>query len=169
MADWHTVTQYTLRPVEREDRLMVEQVLVQMWGAIKVYAVTLGGLVDASVLPGWIAEQSGTVVGLLTYRMSGSTLDLVTINAYRSGAGIGTVLIEKLAAQAPALGAKRIRVAVTNDNTDALRFYQRRGFHLIGVRSDAMTKARRRHKPDIPELGHHGIPIRDELDLELPV
>jgi len=146
---------------------MVEQVLLQMWGAVKVY--TLGNLVDASVLPGWIAEQSGSVVGLLTYRMSGSSLDLVTINAYRSGAGIGTVLIEKLAAQAPALGAKRIRVATTNDNTDALRFYQRRGFHLTGVRADAMTKARRRHKPEIPEIGNHRIPIRDELDLELAV
>jgi ribosomal protein S18 acetylase RimI-like enzyme len=169
MADWHTVTQYTLRPVEGADRPLVEQVLIREWGSVQAYAVALGGLVDASRLSGWIAEQNGSLVGLLTYRMSGSTLDLVTINAYRPRGGIGTALIEKLAAQAPALGAKRIRVATTNDNTDALRFYQRRGFRLTAVRPDAMTKARRKHKPEIPEIGRHGIPIRDELVLELPV
>ncbi|HEV2781809.1 MAG TPA: GNAT family N-acetyltransferase [Actinophytocola sp.] len=148
---------------------MVIRLLVQDWGDVSVYAVALGGLVDASVLPGWIAEQDGQVAGLLTYRLSGSTLDIVTISAYRSGGGIGTALIEKLTAQAAALGAKRIRVATTNDNTDALRFYQRCGFHMTAVRPDAITKARRRHKPQIPEIGHHGIPIRDEIDLELPV
>ncbi len=104
-------------------------------------------------------------MGLLTYRMSGSSLDIVTINAYRSGAGIGTALIEKVASLAPALGAKRVRVATTNDNTDALRFYQRCGFRLTGVRPDSVTKARRRHKSQIPEIGHHGIPIRDEIEL----
>jgi ribosomal protein S18 acetylase RimI-like enzyme len=148
---------------------MVERLLVQDWGAVSVYAVALGGMVDASVLPGWIAEHGGQVVGLLIYRLSGATLDIVTINAYRSADGIGTALVEKLAAQASALGAKRIRVATTNDNTDALRFYQRCGFRLIALRADAMTKARRRHKPQIPDIGRHGIPIRDEIDLELSV
>jgi ribosomal protein S18 acetylase RimI-like enzyme len=164
-----TVTSLTLRPIERGDRPTVERLLVQDWGAVTVYAVALGGMVDASALPGWIAEQGGEVVGLLVYRLSGATLDIVTINAYRSGGGIGTALVDKLAGQASALGAKRIRVATTNDNTDALRFYQRCGFRLTAVRPDAMTKARRRHKPDIPEIGQHGIPIRDEIDLELPV
>jgi ribosomal protein S18 acetylase RimI-like enzyme len=163
------VTLYTLRPIEPRDKPVVEQLLVQYWGSVMAYAVAHGGLLDASRLPGWIAEQGSEVVGLLTYRHTGSTLDIVTINAYRPGGGIGTSLIERLAGQAPALGAKRIRVATTNDNTDALRFYQRRGFRLTGMRPDAMTKARRRHKPQIPEIGQHGIPIRDEIDLELPV
>jgi ribosomal protein S18 acetylase RimI-like enzyme len=163
------VTLYTLRPIEPADKPTVARLLAESWGSIMVYAVALGGLVDASNLPGWIVEQQRQVVGLLTYRISGATLDIVTINAFRVGAGVGTALVEKLAGQASALGARRIRVATTNDNTDALRFYQRRGFRLTGVRPDAMTKARRKHKPEMPEIGHHGIPIRDEVDLELDV
>lgn len=163
------MTLYTLRPIEPADKPGVARLLVEAWGSVMVYAVALGGLVDASLLPGWIVEQQRQVVGLLTYRISGATLDIVTINAFRAGAGVGTALVEKLAGQASALGARRIRAATTNDNTDALRFYQLRGFRLTGVRPDAMTKARRKHKPELPELGHHGIPIRDEVDLELDV
>jgi ribosomal protein S18 acetylase RimI-like enzyme len=164
-----SVTLYTLRPVEPRDRPVIERLLTEAWGSAVVYAVELGGLVDASALPGWLAEQERAVLGLLTYRVSGSSLDIVTVNAYRDGAGIGTALVEKITALAPALGAKRVRVATTNDNTDALRFYQRCGFRLTAVRPDAMTKARRRHKPQIPEIGHHGIPIRDEINLEFSV
>ncbi|MFL6142773.1 MAG: GNAT family N-acetyltransferase [Labedaea sp.] len=163
------MTLYTLRPIEPVDKPAVARLLVESWGSVMVYAVALGGLLDASTLPGWIVEQQRQVVGLLTYRINGATLDIVTINAFRTGAGVGTALVEKLAGQASALGARRIRVATTNDNTDALRFYQRRGFRLTGVRPDAMTKARRKHKPELPEIGHHGIPIRDEVDLELDV
>lgn len=161
------MTSYTLRRIAAEDKTVVERLLVASWGAVEVYAVALGGLVDASVLPGWIAEQDGEVAGLLTYRRADATLDIVTINAYRSG-GIGAALIDKLRAEAAALGATRIRVTTTNDNTRALRFYQRSGFHLTALRPGAVAEARR-HKPQIPELGHDGIPIRDEIDLELPL
>jgi hypothetical protein len=54
----------------------------------------------------------------------------------------------------------------TNDNLDALRFYQRRGLRLVGLAPDAVA-ASRRLKPGIPEIGAYGIPLRDELTLEL--
>jgi hypothetical protein len=54
----------------------------------------------------------------------------------------------------------------TNDNVDALRFYQRRGFRLRAVRPGAVDDARRTLKPEIPAVGEQGIPIRDEIELE---
>lgn len=48
----------------------------------------------------------------------------------------------------------------------ALRFYQRRGFRLMALRPDAVTRGRRL-KPEIALLGHDGIPIRDEIELEI--
>ena len=57
----------------------------------------------------------------------------------------------------------------TNDNTDALRFYQRRGFRIRAVRSGAVDDARRRLKPGIPAIGDHGIPLSDEIELERAV
>lgn len=53
----------------------------------------------------------------------------------------------------------------TNDNLEALRFYQRRGFVITGIRINAVEIARQM-KPTIPEKGDFGIPIRDEIDLE---
>ena len=47
-----------------------------------------------------------------------------------------------------------------------LRFAQKRGFALVAVHRNAIEESRRL-KPEIPLLGDDGIPIRDELELEL--
>lgn len=53
----------------------------------------------------------------------------------------------------------------TNDNTVALRFYQKRGFVLAAIHRNALEESRRL-KPSIPLVGIDGIPIRDETELE---
>jgi ribosomal protein S18 acetylase RimI-like enzyme len=63
----------------------------------------------------------------------------------------------------------RIWLVTTNDNVDALRFYQRRGFRLRALRPGAVDEARRLLKPRIPATGIYGIELRDELELELVV
>ena len=63
-------------------------------------------------------------------------------------------------------GAIGCLVDTTNDNVDALRFYQRRGYQIVAVRPGAVDEARRTLKPTIPEVGRSGIPMRDELTLE---
>lgn len=47
------------------------------------------------------------------------------------------------------------------------RFYQRRGFRLAALRPGAVSAARA-VKPEIPQAGEHGIPLRDEIDLVRP-
>ena len=59
----------------------------------------------------------------------------------------------------------RLWLITTNDNLRALRFYQRRGFRLAALHRDALETSRRL-KPSISEIGFHGIPLRDELELE---
>ncbi|MNV93512.1 hypothetical protein D3C71_1882140 [compost metagenome] len=54
----------------------------------------------------------------------------------------------------------------SNDNTRAIRFYQKRGLDLKAVHRDAITEARKL-KPSIPLIGMDGIPIRHELEFEL--
>jgi hypothetical protein len=56
-------------------------------------------------------------------------------------------------------------VVTTNDNVDALRFYQRRGFRLDALRPGAVDEARRARKSEIPAIGEHGIALRDEIEL----
>jgi len=64
-------------------------------------------------------------------------------------------------------GCRRVWLVTTNDNVDALAFYQRRGFRLAALHRAAVTEARETLKPEIPEVARNGIPIRDELELEL--
>jgi ribosomal protein S18 acetylase RimI-like enzyme len=64
-------------------------------------------------------------------------------------------------------GYKLVWLTTTNDNLDAIRFYQRRGFRLSAIRPGAVERARETLKPEIPDVGSYGIPMSDELDLEL--
>jgi ribosomal protein S18 acetylase RimI-like enzyme len=108
------------------------------------------------------------VVGLLTYDVRGGELEVVTVDALERGGGTGTLLVEAAVARARELGLRRVWLITTNDNLDALRFYQRRGFRLAALYPNAIEAARR-IKPAIPEVGAYGIPIRDELELEYPL
>ena len=54
----------------------------------------------------------------------------------------------------------------SNDNLDALRFYQRRGMRIVAVHRGAVDEARE-VRPSIPLVGEHGIEIHDELELEM--
>ena len=92
--------------------------------------------------------------------------ELVAINAFEKGRGIGTALIKAVVESLE--GFDLLRITTTNDNLDALRFYQRRGFRLAAIRPGAVDAARKL-KPSIPPLGDYGIPIRDEIDLVLRV
>ena len=68
---------------------------------------------------------------------------------------------------ATAAGCERLWLVTTNDNVDALRFNQRRGFRLVVLPPGAVDAARAELKPEISAVGEHEIPLRDELELEL--
>ena len=117
-------------------------------------------------LAGFVAEQDGQRVGLVTYQVSGDASEIVTLDSSRPGIGVGTALIEAVKEAARAAGCRRLWQVTTNDNLDALRIYQQRGFVLVAVHRNAVEAARRL-KPEIPRVGAHGIPLRDEIELEL--
>jgi ribosomal protein S18 acetylase RimI-like enzyme len=126
-----------------------------------------GELHDVLELPGLVAERDARPVGILTYRIDGDECELAVLLALERGQGTGVALVDALVDAAA--GCRRIWVVTTNDNVDALRFYQRRGFRLAALRPGAVDEARRTLKPQIGATGEHGIPIRDELELELPL
>jgi GNAT superfamily N-acetyltransferase len=156
----------TIRPVNDGDRSMLTWLVAELWGSeiVTVHGVSL----RPAEMPGFIAERSRQIVGLLTYQLLGDTLEIVTLNALDRHVGIGTLLIEAAADDARRLGCHDIRLTTTNDNVDALRFYQRRGFRLAELRPGAVDKSRQ-EKPEIPRVGDYGIPLRDEIDLTLRV
>ena len=151
------------RPLDDADRGWAAAKLRELWGDI---VVSRGRVHDASELPGFVAEEGGAPVGLLTYRVDGDDCEVVTIDAFPQGSGAGTALIEAAAGAARTAGCRRLWLITTNDNLRALRFYQRRGFRLAALHRGALDRSREL-KPSIPEVGLDGIPLRDELELEL--
>jgi ribosomal protein S18 acetylase RimI-like enzyme len=155
-----------IRPVDDGDRPMLSWLVAELWGS---EAVAVHGTVfQPAELAGFIAERSGRLTGLLTYHVADDVLEIVTLNAIERRAGIGTLLIEAAVGKARRCGGREIRLTTTNDNIDALRFYQRRGFRLAELRPGAVDRSRQ-EKPEIPTVGNYGIPLRDEIDLTLPV
>jgi GNAT superfamily N-acetyltransferase len=127
--------------------------------------VSRGRVHRPTELAGFVALLGGERVGLATYDMRGTQCELVTLDALLTWRGIGTTLLAAVEDQARAAGCTRLWLITTNDNVDALRFYQRRGFRLAALHANAIEESRRL-KPSIPAVGHFGIPITDEIELE---
>jgi ribosomal protein S18 acetylase RimI-like enzyme len=125
----------------------------------------LGELVDGREHPSLLVEDDRRIVGVLTYVIDGDRCEVLTLHAAEPRSGVGTALLEEVERVATAAGCRRLWLITTNDNVDALRFYQRRGFHLAELHPGAVNRSRETLKPGIPEVGEHGIPISDELEL----
>lgn len=154
-----------VRPLAEEDRPWALEVILESWRSPRV--ARRGEVVDASSLPGFVALVDGVRRGLATYAVRGEACEVATLDSLAPGRGVGAALLDAVAAAARAAGCRRLWLITTNDNVHALRFYQRRGWDLVALHRGAVDDARRRLKPEIPEVGLDGIPIRHELELEL--
>lgn len=155
--------EFTVRELTPEDKPFVQGVLRRYWASL--IQVSKGRRHQADELPGFAAMRDGEAVGLLTYHVDGDQCEIVTHNSLAGHGGIGSCLMAAVRAKARELGCKRLWLVTTNDNTPALRFYQRRDFDLVAVHREAIKQARKL-KPEIPDVGMDGIPIRHELELE---
>jgi GNAT superfamily N-acetyltransferase len=111
-------------------------------------------------------EQDGRLLGVLTYVVDRDQCEVLTLHAVQQWRGVGTALLQLVEQLAAAQGCRRLWLITTNDNVDALRFYQRRGFRLAALHRGAVDDCRARLKPEIPTVGDYGIPLRDELELD---
>ena len=152
-----------LSSLEPEDREWAAALLKERWDGPLVER--LGELVDASLLPGFVARQGAERAGLLTYEENEGGLEVVTLDSLSEGRGIGSALMLVAEHRARELGQRRAFLLTSNDNLKALGFCQRRGYRLVAVHRDAMVRARAL-KPGIPMVGLEGIPLWDEIELE---
>ena len=154
-----------VRAAEAADREWLEAFLAEH-NSLRV--ARRGELVNSLDHPMLIAEtDAGQPAGLLTYIERDGECEVLTLHAVRQRAGVGSALIASIRDLAASHGCRRLWVVTTNDNVDALRFYQRRGFRLAALRPGAVDESRRSLKAEIPAIGDHGIPLRDELELEI--
>jgi ribosomal protein S18 acetylase RimI-like enzyme len=154
------------RPLAPDERPWLAEQLTRRWGSTQI--VSRGHVQDASKLPALVCERAGEIVGVATLAIRDRQCELVTIDAFSERAGVGTALLTAVIEEARRSDCERLWLITTNDNVDAVRFYQRRGFRLSALHRGAVDAAREL-KPEIPLLGEHGIPLHDELELEMPL
>jgi GNAT superfamily N-acetyltransferase len=155
-----------VRPATPDDLLWVRAFLAET-GSTRV--ARRGELVAPLVHPMLLALDDDVPSGLLTYILDGGSCEVLTIHAVRPGHGAGTALLAAVRDTARIAGCVTLWLVTTNDNVDALRFYQRRGFRIRAIRPGAVDDSRARLKPEIPSIGAYGIPLRDEIELEAAV
>jgi len=154
----------TILPINADDHEWVSQFIFEQWGSNKV--VSRGVIHYPQDLPGFVALYESEKVGLVTYNITGASCEIVTIDSIRPSSGVGSALIEAVKDIAIKSGCKRLWLITTNDNMNALRFYQKRGFVLVAVHRNALEVSRKL-KPEISMIGNDGIPLRDEIELEM--
>lgn len=146
------------------DRERITWLAHTFWGETEVLCFDR----DYEVLdaPAFLAEVRGETVGLLAYLPEPAegclTIILLNVLPEAQGAGLGRQLLGAALAEARRLGLRWVRVETTNDDLPALYLYQRMGFHLTEIVPGLLVAHHGGEEP-----GFAGIPVRDEIRLEL--
>ena len=157
---------YEIRPVDGVIRAKIQPILDETWGS--QFLAINGRLWDSRTLPGFAAVSGDDILGYLLYEFHDSECEIMVLESVARNIGIATALIEQVKQTAKSNGLSKVIVQISNDNTNAFRFYQRRGFFIREVRLCAMDAARRL-KPSIPFIGEDAIPLRDEIEFVIEV
>jgi N-acetylglutamate synthase-like GNAT family acetyltransferase len=151
----------SLRRLTADDLPGLRRFWIEHWHGEEIIAhgqVIRPEQVEGFVFGGWS--------GLITFCFRGTECEITSINSLQDGQGTGSAMIEAVINEAKIKGCQRVFVITTNDNLRALGFYQKCGFSLVAIYRNAIDESRKR-KPTIPRIGENGIPLRDEIELEL--
>ena len=154
----------SLRRLTRDDLPRLRHFWVEHWDGKEM--VIHGEVFRPEQLDGFVVEDGKEWVGLLTFYLGINGCEVTSLDSVREGQGIGTRLLNAVVDEARKQNCERVFLTTTNDNLNALRFYQKCGFELVAVHRSAVNESRK-IKPSIPLIGNDGIPIRDEIELEM--
>jgi ribosomal protein S18 acetylase RimI-like enzyme len=152
------------RRLTPDDLPRLRQFWIEHWG--DEIMISRGKVYRTEQLEGFVMEDGDEWVGLLTFFIEDNELEVTSLDSLREGQGIGTLLLNEAVEQARSSNCKRIFLITTNDNLNALGFYQKRGFKLAALYTGAINESRK-IKPSISLIGMNNIPLRDEIELEM--
>ena len=125
-----------------------------------------GRLIYPSDVEAFGAYLGGHLQGIVTWKIESGMLYMLTVNNVTDVRGVSTALLETMMALGREKGFPFLRALITNDNWPAFRFFQKRGFRIVTIHTGVIDMMRQM-KPSIPHTGLDGIPLRDELELEI--
>ena len=152
-----------LEPIKNDDRRWFCELTRNEWGSEII--ISRGKMHYAKTLEGFITFEKKNRVGVITYKIINNECEIVSLNSLKENRGVGSFLLDNIERFAHSKGCTRVWLVSTNDNTKALRFFQKKGFKIRQIYPDIM-KEYRILKPELPLIGENGIEIRDEIELE---
>lgn len=155
-------TEYIM--INRQNREKVNSFILEHWFSTDM--IIRGAIIDMTKVEGIIVLKNSDIIGLLTYTICGNVCEITSFNSLIEGKGVGTFLINKVIGIAKERGCHKIIVVTTNDNIDAIRFYQRRGFDMARLYHNSLDVSRK-IKPAIPLVSNNGISLKHEIEFEI--
>lgn len=153
-----------IEAIDPDYRVRANALIEREW--MSTLIASRGKLTDTSVIPGFAAVLDGGIAGLISYDITGDECEIIVLESFITGRGIGGMLVRAVEAEARRQNARRLWLITTNDNARAMRFYERAGFTLKCVHYNALDEARKL-KPSIPLTGIDGIPLMHEYEYEM--
>ncbi|MEM7097539.1 MAG: GNAT family N-acetyltransferase [Pseudomonadota bacterium] len=155
-----------VRPATAEDWAWINAAAEPIGGARVVSNGVLHTLQDYPALVS--SDDTQSLTGFAVYIPQPPECELLAIAAARPGHGAGSQLLDDLEERVLDLGCNSIWLATTNDNLDAIKFYQRRGYRMCQLRPGAFSDVVRLKglDPNSIVVGNFDIPVRDEIQLE---
>lgn len=155
-----------IRVISPQNRTKINDFIKSHWFSVNM--VVRGEIVDMTILPGFAAYEEETINGLITYRINDSECEIMSLDSLIEKQGIGTTLLNKVIETAAQRKCTKVKLITTNDNMNAIRFYQKRGFDMAHLYHNSIDISRKL-KPSIPVLGDFGIPIKHEIEFEMNI
>lgn len=122
-------------PITIQNRQRINAFISQRWFTTEM--IIGGEIVDMTRVEGIAAMDGDEIAGLITFRISDGICEITSLDSLCEGQGIGTALLEQVIEIARDNECLKVSVITTNDNINAIRFYQKRGFNLVKPRFDA--------------------------------
>lgn len=147
-----------------ENRNMVNEFIIRQWYSTKM--IVRGKEIDLSTANGVIALEDNQIKGLVTYMIHEDVCEIMSLDSLEQSKGIGTILIDHVIKISKKAQCRKIILITTNDNINAIRFYQKRGFDMTHLYHNALDLSRKL-KPEIPLIGENNIPLRHEIEFQM--
>ncbi|NWK68242.1 GNAT family N-acetyltransferase [Bacillus paramycoides] len=152
-----------IQKITPEMKETIQDFMCKNWGSSMM--VSRGRVHRLEKLPSFVALQNDRIVGIITCEETESMCEIVSLDSLEEGKGIGTKLVDCVLQIARENGCKKVWLITTNDNMNALRFYQKRNFMMTNLYINAVKEARK-IKKEIPFIGYDNIAISHEIQLE---
>ena len=105
---------------------------------------------------------------MITYIVYDNILEVTSLDSLQENQGIGSKLVDAVIREAKDRKLQKVVLITTNDNINAIRFYQKRGFDMVRLFHNALDVSKK-IKPEIPLIGEDSIPLRHEIEFELSI